>query len=116
MDGDPATFNGLAEEAAACVKAGVPFEVVPGVSSVSAVPTYAGVPLTTSSSRGIHVITAGQKLKDLAVATDPSVTVVVLGQPDTLVGTLEALREAGRAERDARGDHRARHDRRSRSP
>jgi uroporphyrinogen III methyltransferase/synthase len=97
MDGDPATFNGLAEEAAACVKAGVPFEVVPGVSSVTAVPTYAGVPLTTSSSRGIHVITAGQKLKDLAVAIDPSVTVVVLGQPDTLVGTLEALREAGRA-------------------
>ena len=97
MDGDPATFNGLAEEAAACVKAGVPFEVVPGVSSVSAVPTYAGVPLTTTGSRGIHVITAGQKLKDLAVATDPSVTVVVLGQPDTLVATLEALREAGRA-------------------
>ena len=85
MDGDPATFNGLAEEAAACVKAGVPFEVVPGVSAVSAVPTYAGVPLTTTSSRGIHIITAGEKLKDIAVAIDPSVTVVVLGQPDTLV-------------------------------
>ncbi|MFC7489946.1 MULTISPECIES: uroporphyrinogen-III synthase [unclassified Knoellia] len=98
MDGDPATFNGLAEEAAACVKAGVPFEVVPGVSSVSAVPTYAGVPLTTSGSRGIHIITAGEKLKDIAAAIDPTVTVVVLGQPDTLVGTLEALRAAGRAD------------------
>lgn len=98
MDGDPATFNGLAEEAAACVKAGVPFEVVPGVSAVSAVPTYAGVPLTTTSSRGIHIITAGEKLKDIAVAIDPSVTVVVLGQPDTLVRTLEALRGAGRAD------------------
>jgi len=98
MDGDPATFNGLAEEAAACVKAGVPFEVVPGVSSVSAVPTYAGVPLTTSSSRGIHIINAGEKLKDINVAIDPAVTVVVLGQPDTLVGTLEALRAAGRAD------------------
>ncbi|PRY59327.1 uroporphyrinogen III methyltransferase/synthase [Knoellia remsis] len=97
MDGDPATFNGLAEEAAACVKAGVPFEVVPGVSSVSAVPAYAGVPLTTTSSRGIHVITAGEKLKDVAVATDPTVTVVVLGQPETLVPALENLRDAGRA-------------------
>ncbi|MEO6019690.1 MAG: SAM-dependent methyltransferase, partial [Knoellia sp.] len=96
MDGDPGTFNGLAEEAAACVKAGIPFEVVPGVSAVSAVPTYAGVPLTTTSSRGIHIITAGEKLKDIAVAIDPAVTVVVLGQPDTLVRTLEALRGAGR--------------------
>ena len=30
MDGDPAVFNGLAEEASACVKAGIAFEVVPG--------------------------------------------------------------------------------------
>ena len=35
MDGDPATFDGLAEEATACAKAHVPFEVVPGVPSVS---------------------------------------------------------------------------------
>ena len=33
MDGDPATFNGLAEEALACRKAGIAFEVVPGVSA-----------------------------------------------------------------------------------
>ena len=30
MDGDPAMFNGLAEEAAACVKAGIAVEVVSG--------------------------------------------------------------------------------------
>ena len=60
MDGDPATFNGLAEEAAACVKAHVPFEVVPGVSSVSAVPAYAGVPLTGAKTRAVHVVDAGR--------------------------------------------------------
>jgi len=37
MDGDPAMFNGLAEEALACHKAGIRFEIVPGVSAVSAV-------------------------------------------------------------------------------
>jgi len=49
MDGDPAVFNGLAEEASACVKAGLAFEVVPGVSSVTAVPSYAGVRSTPGS-------------------------------------------------------------------
>ena len=61
MDGDPAVFNGLAEEATACVKAGIAFEVVPGVSSVTAVPSYAGVPLTASASTGVHVVAAGAR-------------------------------------------------------
>ena len=39
MDGDPSMFSGLSEEALACHKAGIRFEVVPGVSAVSAVPT-----------------------------------------------------------------------------
>src|SRR5690606_30571264 len=46
MDGDPAAFGGLVAEGLACRKAGVPFEVVPGVSTASSVPLYAGVPLT----------------------------------------------------------------------
>ena len=47
MTGDPFLYASGPEEAQACVKAGVGFEVVPGVSSVSAVPAYAGIPLTT---------------------------------------------------------------------
>ena len=61
MDGDPATFSGLAEEATACVKAHVPFEVVPGVSAVTAVPAYAGVPLTGAKTRAVHVVTPGDR-------------------------------------------------------
>ena len=96
MDGDPAVFNGLAEEASACVKAGLAFEVVPGVSSVTAVPSYAGIPLTSSTSTGIHVVVAGARNTDLTGAVDPGVTVVVLGQPDRAAEALDALVAAGR--------------------
>ena len=44
--GDPFVFGRGGEEALACHTAGIPFEVVPGVSSAIAVPAYAGVPVT----------------------------------------------------------------------
>ena len=44
---------------------------VRGVSSVTAVPSYAGVPLTSGSTTGIHVVAAGARASDLAGALDP---------------------------------------------
>ncbi len=44
--GDPFIFGRGGEEAAALAAAGIPFEVVPGVSSGYAVPAYAGIPVT----------------------------------------------------------------------
>ncbi len=44
--GDPFVFGRGGEEALALGRARVPFEVVPGVSSLSAVPASAGIPIT----------------------------------------------------------------------
>jgi len=54
--GDPGIFAQLDEEALALTKAHIPFEMVPGVSSVEAVPAYAGIPVTSTDSGALYVV------------------------------------------------------------
>ncbi|GAB4068123.1 bifunctional uroporphyrinogen-III C-methyltransferase/uroporphyrinogen-III synthase [Angustibacter speluncae] len=96
LDGDAATFSGLAEELVACQKAGVPFEVVPGVALHTAVPVYAGVPTTSSAVSAVHVVDVAGKV-DWSSLLDEKATVVLLGQRGDLAAALEALVAAGRA-------------------
>jgi uroporphyrinogen III methyltransferase/synthase len=99
MDGDPATFTGLAEEIAACRKAAVAFEVVPGVSAATAVPAYAGVPLTPAGTSALHVVHPHGEDVDWSVHAGDSTTVVVLGAEDDIRAAAAGLLAAGRSDR-----------------
>jgi uroporphyrinogen III methyltransferase/synthase len=57
--GDPFVLGRGGEEALALIEAGVPFEVVPGVTSAVAVPAYAGVPVTHRGLATSFTVVAG---------------------------------------------------------
>jgi uroporphyrin-III C-methyltransferase len=57
--GDPFVFGRRGEEALACAEAGVPWEVIPGVSSAVGVPASAGIPLTHRELSGGFAVVTG---------------------------------------------------------
>jgi uroporphyrin-III C-methyltransferase len=98
--GDPFVFGRGGEEALACARAGVPFEVVPGVSSAVAAPAFAGIPVTHRGlARSFAVVTGSTAHGDevdlarVATATD---TLVVLMAAGTLGRVCAELVAAGR--------------------
>ena len=68
--GDPAIFARLAEELAALEAAGIPYEIVPGVTAASAASSHAGVPLTNRDEASCVAFVTGRECGDKADAVD----------------------------------------------
>jgi uroporphyrinogen III methyltransferase/synthase len=101
--GDPFVFGRGGEEAVALAEAGVPFEVVPGVSSAIAVPSYAGIPVTHRGLCAALGVIAGHSEPDgsptlrfdmLAQGLD---TLVFVMSVEALPRIVEGLLAGGRA-------------------
>lgn len=85
--GDPFVFGRGGEEAQALAEAGVPFEVVPGVSSAIAVPAYAGVPVTHRGMSTSFTVVTGHEDPWAATETDWEAVARVGGTIVVLMGT-----------------------------
>ncbi|MCL4425497.1 MAG: uroporphyrinogen-III C-methyltransferase [Firmicutes bacterium] len=102
--GDPFIFGRGGEEAEELVRAGIPFEVVPGISSTTAVPAYAGIPVTHRGlSSSLAIVTGHEepgkrdsslRWKELATATD---TLVFAMGMENLAHLSARLQENGRS-------------------
>jgi uroporphyrinogen III methyltransferase/synthase len=101
--GDPFVFGRGGEEAAALAAAGIPFEIVPGVSAAVAVPAYAGIPVTHRGVASSFAVVTGHEDEGkteasvdwarLATAVD---TLVILMGARSLPRITRALLDAGR--------------------
>ncbi|HOX56144.1 MAG TPA: uroporphyrinogen-III C-methyltransferase [Candidatus Paceibacterota bacterium] len=86
IGGDPFFFGGGGEEAEQLADAHIPFEVVPGVSSLVAGPNYAGVPLTHRQFASQLTLVAGHEdsaqsgIDWAQVAKTPGTKVIMLGK------------------------------------
>src|SRR4051795_5614926 len=102
--GDPFVFGRGMEELEACVAAGIPVEVVPGVTSAVGVPALAGIPVTHRGLTHEFVVVSGhvppghpQSLVDWASLGRLRGTLVVLMGVDTAPAIAAALVQHGRA-------------------
>jgi uroporphyrinogen III methyltransferase/synthase len=85
--GDPFFFSDAASDAVDLARAGVPVEIVPGVTAALAAPAYAGIPLTARSAGNVTVTSA---------RPGSTGTAIVLADETTLRAGLASLLDSGR--------------------
>ena len=98
--GDPYIFGRGGEEAAGLHRDGVPFEVVPGISSIIAAPSYAGIPLTHRDHCSSFTVITGHEdpgkeesaLDWERIAREPGTKVFLMGVER--IGKIAAALEA----------------------
>jgi uroporphyrinogen III methyltransferase/synthase len=102
--GDPFVFGRGGEEAEDLAAAGIPFEVVPGVTAAVAVPAYAGIPVTHRRYTSLATFITGHEDPTKAASTIPwaalgsnSGTLVFLMGVKNLAENCQRLISAGRA-------------------
>lgn len=101
--GDPFVFGRGGEEAALLAATGIPFEVVPGVTSAIGVPAYAGIPVTHREvASSFAVVTGHERAGRETAAVDwgaygrqPDTLIVLMGREAT-PAVAAALIAAGR--------------------
>jgi uroporphyrinogen III methyltransferase/synthase len=100
--GDVFVFARGGEEAQALHAAGVPFEIVPGITSAIAAPAYAGIPVTHRDHNTSFSISTGHEdpLKgytslDYAKLANPKSTTIFLMAMGNLTGIVDELRKNG---------------------
>lgn len=104
--GDPFVFGRGGEEAEAVAAAGVPFEIVPGVTAATAAPAYAGIPVTHRTMASTVAFVTGHEdptkateaLEWPRLATAEGTLVFFMGMKN-LPMIVERLRKEGRAAR-----------------
>lgn len=93
--GDCYLFGRGGEEAQACVEAGVPFEVVPGITSALSVPCYAGIPPTHRDFTPHVAIVTGHRKEGETVDIPKAGTVVLLMSVGNLPNIVKQLLASG---------------------
>jgi uroporphyrin-III C-methyltransferase / precorrin-2 dehydrogenase / sirohydrochlorin ferrochelatase len=95
--GDPFVLGRGGEEAAACREAGVPVEIVPGVTSAVAVPAAAGIPVTHRGLARQFTVVSGHDGLDWPSLAAVEGTLVLLMGVSRLRDTADQLVRYGRA-------------------
>lgn len=100
--GDPFIFGRGGEEAEELSRHGIPFEIIPGVSSISAVPAYAGIPITHRNLTSSFAVITGHEYPEKEKSSIPwealskIETLVLLMGVRRLEGIIKKLIEHGK--------------------